>query len=90
MDFGYLFIAALLIFLVILGVIGMFFCKNHVKKICSLAISYSGFLFFLALISFRNYEKFNSIVAIMISLLIIFAGNLFIGIILARNAKNKV
>lgn len=87
MESGYLFISALLIFVIIAGVAGLFFCTSSVKKISCLSISYSSFLFFMILVSFRNPDRLNTMLAIMVSVLIVFASNLFAGILIARNIK---
>lgn len=84
MEFGYLFISAMLIFLAMTGIFGLFFYENYIKKISCLAISYSSFLFFMILLSFRNHEKLSTILAIMVSVLIIFASNLSIAILISR------
>jgi len=89
MEFGYLFISALLIFVIIAGVAGLFFCATYVRKICCLSISYSSFLLFMILVSFRNGDRLNTILTIMVSILIVFASNLFIGILMARNIEKQ-
>jgi len=82
-----LLISALLIFVIISGVAGLFFCQNYVRKISCLSISYSGFLFLIITISIYSSEKFNTILTIMVSVLIIFATNLFFGITIAKNIE---
>ncbi len=87
MEFSYLSIIAFLILVMILGVFGMFFYQTTIKKICSLSISYSSFLVFIILLSYKNNDKLNAILTIMVSILIIFATNLLVAIGISKNIE---
>lgn len=89
MGSNYLFIASLLIMVVIIGVVGMFFYQEYLKKICCLSISYSSFLLLMIILSFKNSDKFSVILTIMVSILIVFASSLFIGINIAKNIEDN-
>ncbi len=89
MQLSYLFISSLLIAVVILGVASMFFYQEYLKKICCLSISYSSFLLLMIILSFKNNDRFGVILTIMVSILIIFVTNLFIGISIAKNIEEQ-
>ena len=79
-----LIISQLLILLCLSGLLGLFFCKEYVKRISCLSISYSSFLIFIVVISLKT-SHLKEILAIMVTILAIFSANLFIGIGIAKN-----
>ncbi len=83
----YLFICALLIITIILAVFGLFLCQKNTLKLFCLSIAYSSFLFFAIFLSFKNSDRLNVILPTMVSILIVFAINLFIGFRLAKNVQ---
>ncbi len=89
MEFTYLIISALLIFTTIAGVAGLFFCQTYARKISALSVAYSSFLLFIIIISFRNGDKFNAILTALVSVLIVFATNLFVGVMIAKNIEKQ-
>lgn len=86
MNLSYLLLSSLLILLIISGLFGLFLFKEYIKKISCLSVSYSGFIVFVTLISFEN-TKFNEILAIIVTILIIFIFNLLLGIGIARKVS---
>jgi len=89
MSLAYLAVCSLLIFLCLAGLCGLFLMQEYVQKISSLSVSYSSFLILIVLLALRS-ARLNEVLMIMVSLLTIFAVNLFIGIGIARNiAENS-
>lgn len=88
MTVGYLLSYASLIFVCLTGLIGLFFFQEYVKKISCLSVSYSSFSLLIILISLKN-DRQNEILIIMVSILIIFAINLLIGIAIARRISEE-
>ncbi|HLD77077.1 MAG TPA: hypothetical protein VI861_02985 [Rickettsiales bacterium] len=86
MQFLYFIIAILLIILTIVGFCGLYFYKQNIRKICCLSISYSSFLLLIVILSFQNNLYLNTILAIMVSVLIIFCANLAIAIGILKNS----
>jgi len=89
MEFSYLFIVSLLILTVLGGVASMFFYQETLKKICCLSISYSNFLLLIIILSYKNNIRLSVILTIMVSVFIVFATNLFIGLFIAKNPQEK-
>jgi hypothetical protein len=79
----YILIYALLIFLVLAGLWGLFFFKDYIKKISCLSVSYSSFMVLITILSLKNLH-FNQVLVVMVSILVIFSVNLLIGIGIAR------
>ncbi len=73
-----------LIFLFLSGIFGLFLAKKYVRKISCLSISYSSFLVLVIILSQKN-QNMKEMVSIMITVLVVFAINLMIGIVLAKN-----
>jgi len=80
----YFIIYALLIFLCLASLCGLFFFQEYIQKISCLSISYSSFLILITLLSLKNV-KMNEVLIILVSILAIFSANLLIGIGIARN-----
>lgn len=83
MSVIYLICFGLLILLVIAGVWGLLFFKDYVKRICCLSVAYMAFLVFFVLLAFR-LGYLNDIMVFAMTLLIMFAINLFIAIGLGK------
>lgn len=91
MSIIYLLICGLLIFLCLIGLCGLLFFEEYVRKISCLSVAYSSFLILITLLALKN-AKLNEVLVIMVSILAIFSANLLIGIGIARSisqAKNK-
>ncbi len=88
MSFGYLLICALLIFVCVAGILGLFLFREYIRKISCLSVSYSSFLTLIVLLSLKN-DKLSEVLIIMVSILAIFAVNLLIGIGIARNIAEE-
>ncbi len=84
MSFIYLLIYALLIFLCLAGLCGLFLFQEYIRKISCLSVSYSSFLVLITLLALKNV-RLNETLVIMVSILTIFSVNLLIGIGIARN-----
>lgn len=84
MSFSYLLIDSLLICLCLMGLCGLFFFQEYIKKISCLSISYTSFLILVVLMASRS-SYLNETLIIMVSILAIFSVNLLIGIGIARN-----
>ncbi len=82
-----LLIASALIFLFLSGIFGLFLAKKYVRKISCLSIAYSSFLALIIILSAKN-QNIKEVTSIMITILIVFAINLLIGIILAKNISD--
>ena len=67
-----------------MGVFGLFLAKEYIKKISSLSVAYTSFIIFVILFSSKN-SNYNNILLILISVIIIFAINLLMGIGIANN-----
>ncbi len=89
MQFIYFLILILLILVIIAGFLGLFFYKQNIRKICCLSISYSSFLLYFIIISFQNSAQLNAILAVMVSVLIVFLANLLVGAKIAQNLKKQ-
>jgi hypothetical protein len=88
MNLGNLVICGLLIFLRLAGLCGLFLAREYVKKIISLSISYSSFLILITLISLKS-SKLSEVLLIMVSVLIVFSMNLFIGTNITKNISQS-
>jgi hypothetical protein len=78
---------ALLILLVLGGLFGIFFCQNYLRKISCLSVSYSSFVVLIALMASKS-QILNEILSVMVSILVVFALNLLIGVAIAKNIIN--
>jgi hypothetical protein len=84
MSFIYLLIYGLLIFLCLVGLCGLFFFQEYIRKISCLSVSYSSFIILITVLALKN-PRLNEILVIMVSILTIFSVNLLIGIGIARS-----
>jgi hypothetical protein len=84
MSIIYLLICGLLIFLCLIGLCGLLFFQEYVRKISCLSVAYSSFLILITLLALKNV-RLNEVLVIMVSILAIFSVNLLIGIGIARN-----
>ncbi len=73
-----------LIFLCLAGLCGLFLCREYIRKISCLSISYSSFLILVTVIALKN-THLNEILVIMVSILAVFSVNLLIGIGIIKN-----
>ncbi len=81
-------ICALLILCCLAGILALFLSQEYVKKISCLSICYTSFISLIAVIALRN-EKQNEVMLILVSLLVVMAVNLLIGIGLAKNIASE-
>jgi len=84
MTIAYFLIYGLLIFLCLVGLLGLFFFQEYIRKISCLSVSYSSFLILITLLSLKN-TRMNEVMVIMVSILAIFSVNLLIGIGIVKN-----
>ena len=81
-----------LIFSLIAGLVGVFYCNNYIKKIACLAVSYSNLIIMLIIFA-KNSQKaddlFSIIPTILILFSIIFAVGIYIISNIARLTHNK-
>lgn len=85
-----LIIYASLIILILLGLFGMFFCSDNLKKMACLSASYSSFVVLITLIALKNL-LLNQVLTILVSIFMVFAINLLIGTNIAKKiAANKI
>jgi hypothetical protein len=78
----------LLVLAIISGLFGLFFYQEYVKKISCLAVAYSSFLALLVILSGKSSQA-NELILIMVTILIIFAINLLIGITIISNINKS-
>lgn len=69
----------MLILMCLIGVLGLFYFNDFIKKISYLAVSYSSFIILISFIAQKNI-KLDEIMVVIISITIIFSINLLIGI----------
>ncbi len=78
-----------LIFILIAGLIGVFYYDNYLKKIACLSVSYTNLIIILIIFS-KNSQKASQLFSIITSLLILFSITLAVGIgIIFNIAKLK-
>ena len=79
----------LLIFVLIAGLIGVFFHDNYLKKIACLSVSYTNLIIILIIFS-KNSQKASQLFSIITTTLILFSITLAVGIgIIFNIAKIK-
>jgi hypothetical protein len=79
----------LLIFGIIAGLLGSFYCDNYLKKISCLSASYTNLIIMLTIFA-QNSQKASELFSIITTLLILFSINLAVGICIISNiAKLK-
>lgn len=69
----------MLILMCLIGVLGLFYFNDFIKKISYLSVSYSSFIILISFIARKNI-KLDEIMVVIISITIIFSINLLIGI----------
>jgi hypothetical protein len=78
------FIYSMLLILCFLGLMGLYFFNDYIKKISSLVISYSSLIVFIFTLSIETSNFYNSI-KIIITLFLIVLLNLIVGITIIKN-----
>ncbi len=81
-------ICALLILCCLAGIFALFLSHEYIRKISCLSISYTSFIALIAVIALRN-PKQNEAMLILVSVLVVMAVNLLIGIGLAKNIASE-
>ncbi|MBU6139963.1 MAG: hypothetical protein KGP29_00195 [Proteobacteria bacterium] len=77
-------IYGMLIFLCSAGVLNLFLLQNYIRKIFSLAVTYSSFSILMILLFLKN-ENLNETLMLMFSIFTVFSTNLFVGIGIVKN-----
>ena len=78
------FIYSMLLILCFLGLMGLYFFNDYIKKISSLVISYSSLIVFIFTLSIETSNFYNAI-KIIITLFLIVLLNLIVGITIIKN-----
>ena len=76
----------MLILICTIGVFGLFYLKDYFKKIAFLSVSYSSFVILISYLARKNI-LLDEIMAIILSIMILFSINILIGIGIAQNIK---
>lgn len=78
------FIYSMLLILCFLGLMGLYFFNDYIKKISSLVISYSSLILFIFTLSIET-SNFHNAIKIIITLFLIALLNLIVGIAIIKN-----